>query len=180
MSISISAWLGVYALLDHLTLCGGCIVLSFGLQTGLFLSVSCTHETLCPCCSESSVFTTEVDILEHMRGCPFIVQLFGICVDRHFNALVLEYASKGDLHCFLTRSMQTEAVGEEGQLARSWTFRRRVIFQIALGMQYLHSHNVMHRDLKSGNVYLDSRYDCKASCNDMHSRLTRLTNSVYV
>lgn len=36
-----------------------------------------------------------------------------------------------------------------------WTMREHVAYQIALGMEFLHARAIVHRDLKSPNVFLD-------------------------
>jgi serine/threonine protein kinase len=41
------------------------------------------------------------------------------------------------------------------------TFQSIAIFGVAVGMRFLHSMNICHRDLKAGNVFLDSNYEPK-------------------
>lgn len=38
-----------------------------------------------------------------------------------------------------------------------------IIYGIALGMQYLHSYNILHRNLTSSNIFLDNSFHLKIS-----------------
>ena len=59
---------------------------------------------------------------------------------------VLEYCEGGDLRAALTRD-------EAGELA--WNKRgRQIAMDIARGLHFLHSHDVMHSDLKTKNILL--------------------------
>ena len=59
---------------------------------------------------------------------------------------VLEYCEGGDLRSALTRD-------DDGVLA--WHRRgRQIALDIARGLHFLHSHDVMHSDLKTKNILL--------------------------
>ncbi|OWZ06230.1 Protein kinase [Phytophthora megakarya] len=58
--------------------------------------------------------------------------------------LVLEHADDGDLEQYL-RSLGDSFIREEEV--------RRIFIQLLQGVQHLHRHNVVHRDLKSSNVF---------------------------
>ena len=59
---------------------------------------------------------------------------------------MLEYCEGGDLRAALTRD-------EVGELA--WNKRgRQIALDIARGLHFLHSHDVMHSDLKTKNILL--------------------------
>ena len=59
---------------------------------------------------------------------------------------MLEYCEGGDLRAALTRD-------EDGALA--WNKRgRQIALDIARGLHFLHSHDVMHSDLKTKNILL--------------------------
>lgn len=42
-----------------------------------------------------------------------------------------------------------------------WGLRVKLANDIISGLQYLHMHNVIHRDIKSANILLDDNWNCK-------------------
>ena len=87
---------------------------------------------------------------------PRIVQVFGVVTtDTSWLGLVLEYCEGGTLREALEAEDYATAV-DEAQ-------RRRWLSDVALGMAYLYSKGVEHRDLKSLNVLLDGGRRCKVS-----------------
>jgi len=78
-----------------------------------------------------------------------------VTVDSSYLGLVLEHCEGGTLREALAADDYATAV-DEGQ-RRSW------LSDIAMGMAYLYSKGVEHRDLKSLNVLLDGALRCKVS-----------------
>ena len=101
-------------------------------------------------------FSTELAIMVKLRS-PRIVQVFGVVTtDASYLGLVVEMCAGGTLREALEADDYATAV-DEAQ-------RRRWLLDVALGMSYLYSKGVEHRDLKSLNVLLDaSRRRCKVS-----------------
>ena len=99
-------------------------------------------------------FATELAIMVQLRS-PRIVAVFGVVTtDSSWLGLVVEYCSGGDLREALDADDATSI--DEAQ-RRSW------LSDIALGMAYLYSKSVEHRDLKSLNVLLDGARRCKVT-----------------
>ena len=86
----------------------------------------------------------EVDALTKLRH-PNIVQYLGCVMSPPTYCLVLEFCDAGDLY----RALRLPAGTPPGLLVR-------VAHAVAAGMAYLHRRKIMHRDLKSSNVLLNT------------------------
>merc|ERR1712072_954349 len=65
--------------------------------------------------------------------------------------IVTEFMQRGSLyHCLHDKTIEM-----------SWTRRLGFALDVAKGMLYLHQAGLMHRDLKSLNVFVDSEWRCK-------------------
>ena len=100
-------------------------------------------------------FATELAIMVKLRS-PRIVSVYGVVTtDSSWLGLVVEYCAGGDLR---------EALDADDAASIDEAQRRSWLSDIALGMAYLYSKGVEHRDLKTLNVLLDaSRQRCKVS-----------------
>ena len=86
---------------------------------------------------------------------PRIVQVFGVVTtDSSWLGLVVEYCSGGDLRT---------ALDADGAASIDEAQRRSWLSDIAMGLTYLYSKGVEHRDLKSLNVLLDGARRCKVT-----------------
>lgn len=95
----------------------------------------------------------EVAVLKSCRH-PNIVSFLGILEPEPGQIgvkIVLEYLSKGDLGRFLLENREPV----------SWARRVKLCLDVACGMAYLHSRNIIYRDLKSENLLLDDNFKCK-------------------
>ncbi|KAB1200350.1 L-type lectin-domain containing receptor kinase IX.1 [Morella rubra] len=98
-------------------------------------------------------FVTEVKIIGQLRH-RNLVQLIGWCHDKGEFLLVYEFMPNGslDFHLF----------GEKSLL--SWALRYNIALGLASGLLYLHEEweqCVVHRDIKSSNIMLDSSFKVK-------------------
>ncbi|CAD8101080.1 unnamed protein product [Paramecium primaurelia] len=81
----------------------------------------------------------EIDIqssIQHQN----IVKMFGNFQDNDYVYLITEYCEKGNLY---QKQFSKEEI-------------KKIIKQVLLGIQYLHSMGIMHRDVKPENIYLTS------------------------
>ena len=98
-----------------------------------------------------SAFEEELQILLQLRS-PRVLQTFGGCVNalgRQGTMIVMEYAPGGTLYDLLRR----ESLEQSSRL--------RLATEITAGVQYLHTNNVIHRDLKSLTVLIDAHNGAK-------------------
>eukprot|EP01089_Gocevia_fonbrunei_P014261 TRINITY_DN3869_c0_g1_i1.p1 TRINITY_DN3869_c0_g1~~TRINITY_DN3869_c0_g1_i1.p1 ORF type:complete len:438 (-),score=76.92 TRINITY_DN3869_c0_g1_i1:38-1351(-) len=92
----------------------------------------------------------EVNVLKGMRH-PNIVQFIGICNDPEEGLhIVTEFVPSGDLRASL-----------KGDKAMSWKLRIKLAHDVACAMAYIHSRNIIHRDLKSKNLLVDEGWKVK-------------------
>ena len=68
--------------------------------------------------------------------------------------IVLEYADDGDLHAKIQSHQKSQRYFKE-------TERWSIFIQLLQGLRVLHSNHIMHRDLKTANIFLTKNGICK-------------------
>jgi protein kinase A len=86
----------------------------------------------------------EKKMMEATRGAKWITQMFTSFKDTCHLFMVEEYLAAGDLLQYLT---------VHGRMDNDVT--RFYGAQLALGLSYLHSEKILHRDIKPGNLFFD-------------------------
>src|SRR3990167_9153657 len=93
--------------------------------------------------------------IKRMLDHPNIVKLVGIC--KKPLRIVMEFITGGDLH-HLIRKEQTNSEGGKyfEPLAEKlpWKLRYLIMLDIAKGMKYLFGRDIIHRDLRSPNIFI--------------------------
>lgn len=82
---------------------------------------------------------------------PHLVQLIGVCSQPNCIYLVTELITGGDLWKHL----------KDHKFEMNWGLRTRVAMDLAKALTFLHSKNVIHRDIKSKNCLVDSAWKIK-------------------
>jgi serine/threonine protein kinase len=102
-----------------------------------------TEEILSSFLEEASITSS----LDH----PNIVKFYGICVRPPEIGMVIEYCSRGNLKSSLLK------------FPAEWTTYRRIraALQAARALDYLHSAQVIHRDVKADNFFVDEDWNIK-------------------
>ncbi|RHY11713.1 hypothetical protein DYB37_007570 [Aphanomyces astaci] len=98
------------------------------------------------------LFLDEIKLLSELDS-PYIVSLVGVCWDQPRDVVVvMDYMSRGDLRTFLQQRLEFP-----------WTQKIDCAGDVCRGLVYLHSMEVVHRDLKSRNVLLNANMVAKLS-----------------
>lgn len=103
-------------------------------------------------------FRVEVEAIGRVRH-KNLVRLLGYCVEGTHRILVYEYVNNGNLEQWLHGAMR-----QWGFL--TWEARMKIIFGTAKALAYLHEAlepKVVHRDIKSSNILIDSEFNAKVS-----------------
>lgn len=98
----------------------------------------------------------EAAIMIRMRH-PNIVSFMGLCTRPA--CLITEYCARGSLY----EVLQAAAQHADAAATLTWRLRLRMAADGARGLLYLHSQNVVHRDVKSPNFLVDEYYRVKTS-----------------
>ncbi|EOA23586.1 hypothetical protein CARUB_v10016781mg [Capsella rubella] len=101
-------------------------------------------------------FKNEIEILRSLKH-PNLVILYG-CTTRHSRELLLvyEYISNGTLAEHLH--------GNQAQSRPlSWPARLQIAIETASALSFLHTKGIIHRDVKTTNILLDSNYQVKVA-----------------
>ncbi|KAA8494324.1 putative serine/threonine-protein kinase [Porphyridium purpureum] len=97
-------------------------------------------------------FKAEVNILCQLDH-PNVIKCYGVCTQPPNYMVVTEFMPRGTLFDVL----------HKGQMQFNWVLTKRVVLDIVRGMAYIHASNLLHRDLKSSNLLLDSDFNTKIS-----------------
>ncbi|GAA0140881.1 hypothetical protein LIER_02151 [Lithospermum erythrorhizon] len=89
-------------------------------------------------------FKAEVDVLKKARH-QNLVTLLGSCSEGSRRLLVYEYVCNGSLDQHLAKNNETPL---------TWDKRIKVALGAAKGLEYLHSKNIIHRDMNSNNILI--------------------------
>lgn len=113
--------------------------------------VDCDGDVIDPQADEE--FVKEISVLGRLNH-PHVISFFGYGhMNRHRDSaafIVVELMARGSLRSVL-----------QDDTDLNWSARLQIALEIALGMEYLHSVPIVHRDLKSANVLLSETFTAK-------------------
>ncbi|CAB4430784.1 unnamed protein product [Rhizophagus irregularis] len=91
-------------------------------------------------------FVKELKLLYEVGNHPNINRCLGITKDPKYNILVLEYANEGNLKGYLNKNFAS----------LKWNDKIRMALDITNGLKFLHSKEIIHRDLHSKNILVNN------------------------
>lgn len=83
---------------------------------------------------------------------PNIIRFHYLLEDQEKLYMLLEYASNGDLY---------KVIAKRGKVSEKTACK--IVAQVALALEYIHSKGILHRDLKPENILLDNNLVVKVS-----------------
>ncbi|KAL6327623.1 hypothetical protein AAG906_022042 [Vitis piasezkii] len=122
------------------------------LPTGRVVAVKKLHSTQDGDMADLKAFKSEIHALTGIRH-RNIVKLYGFCSCLQNSFLVYEFMEKGSLRNILSN--------KEEAIEFDWVLRLNVVKGMAEALSYMHhdcSPPLIHRDISSNNVLLDSEY----------------------
>lgn len=104
----------------------------------------------------------EVEIHSRLKH-PSILELYTFFQDHNFVYLVLELAHNGELNRYLKQHKRTMTEPEAANILK----------QVISGLQYLHSHKILHRDMSLSNLLLTKDMHLKIADFGLATQLKR-------
>ena len=95
----------------------------------------------------------EVSILRKVSH-PNIIKYYSSFLENESLCIIMEYAELGDLYTLIKHYKRHQKFFEEIIL---W----RIAFEVLNGLEYLHSNNIIHRDIKCLNLFLSKDHHVK-------------------
>ncbi|CAG7894830.1 unnamed protein product, partial [Brassica rapa] len=107
-------------------------------------------------CQGNREFVNEIGMISGLNH-PNLVKLYGCCVEKNELLLVYEYMENNSLAL---------ALSGKSSLKLDWATRQKICVGIARGIDFLHQGSMIrmvHRDIKTTNVLLDTDLNAKIS-----------------
>ncbi|XP_012155666.1 serine/threonine-protein kinase PLK4 isoform X2 [Ceratitis capitata] len=105
----------------------------------------------------------EVEIHSRLKH-PSVLELYTFFQDENYVYLVLELAHNGELHRYMKQQMGRNMTEEEAS---------SILRQVVSGLLYLHSHQIMHRDISLSNLLLSKDMHVKIADFGLATQLKR-------
>ena len=88
-----------------------------------------------------------------------MIEYLGVHTFRNSMFMIFEYAEKGDLKRLLDQCRKNV----KREINVNSFLKIKMAFEIASGMDYISSLDVVHKDLAARNILLDKEFSCKIS-----------------
>ena len=99
----------------------------------------------------------EANILSSLNN-KYVVKFYESFKKNHNIYIIMEYCDNGDLCSFLNR-IKKQRKSEEYFLEIDFVWK--LFIQMSIGLYYIHSKKIIHRDIKTLNIFLTKNFDAK-------------------
>ena len=99
--------------------------------------------------SEIKKIENEAILLKELNS-KYIVKYIDSFIENNYLNIIMEFCNQGDLDTLLKSKKQKQRLINE-----NWVWK--LFIQISIGLLYLHNKNILHRDLKSPNIFLTGK-----------------------
>jgi len=102
---------------------------------------------------DKSSIINEILILSH-HNCSFLLSYHTAFVYLNYIYIITPFASNGDLY----KEIKKRNINNKHfKTIHIW----KIFIQLCLGIKYLHDHSIIHRDIKTSNIFLENNYTIK-------------------
>lgn len=130
--------------------CFGKVYLATQILTGTQVALKVISKTDIQNKNFRSKIEKEIEILQQVNNCRFVIKLMEVFEDDTSVYFVFEYLKNGDLIKYFKKNQ----LMDEEEL-------KPFFAKILKGVQYLHDNKIIHRDIKLDNILLDSNLQPK-------------------
>lgn len=132
------------------------------LKTNSYVAIKMIDKSLIQGAGLTNRVRQEVEIHSRLKH-PSILELYTFFQDQNFVYLVLELAHNGELNRYLKQHKRTMTEMEAANILK----------QVISGLQYLHSHKILHRDMSLSNLLLTKDMHLKIADFGLATQLKR-------
>lgn len=100
---------------------------------------------------------SEISVLSQLGKHNYVIDYLGVFNFNNTMYLVFEYAEKGDLKRLLDLCRKNG----KREIHVNGLYKLRIAYEIASGMEYISSLDIVHKDLAARNILLDNNFSCK-------------------
>nr|XP_022919763.1 serine/threonine-protein kinase PLK4 [Onthophagus taurus] len=134
------------------------------LKTGMNVAIKMIDKKLMQAAGMVSRVRQEVSIHYRLKH-PSILELYTFFEDQNYVYLVLELCHNGELQQYLKKHTEHHVLSESEASS--------IMRQVVEGVQYLHSHNILHRDMSLSNLLLTKDMQIKIADFGLATQLSR-------
>ena len=145
----------------------GKVNLSLHTLTGRLVAIKSINKTKLINERQKAKIQLETSIMKILSSSNYIVKIYETFQTQKHFCIVMEYICAGDLLSYIRkRSKLTEQIA------------KFIFKQIILSLQYIHNHNIIHRDIKLDNILIDLNNNIKI-CDFGVSKKISLNDKMY-